>query len=57
MKAAEIGMIARGIIIGMNASAPDDAVRKRGIMIAREEGVLSEAEAERWLATLELRAA
>lgn len=54
---ARLGTIARGIIVGMIASAPDDAVRKRRVLIAREEGVISDAEAQEWLKIMESRAA
>lgn len=56
-EAKRIGTIAHGLVVAMIQSAPDDTVRKRRIMIAREEGILTEQEAEDWLALLELRAA
>jgi hypothetical protein len=47
----------KGLVLAMINTAPDDAVRKQRILIARQEGILSDQEAEDWLAILELRAA
>lgn len=55
--AKPFGTIAKGLVQAMISSAPDDATRKERVLIARQEGILSDQEAEDWLAILELRAA
>ena len=52
MTARPIGTIARGLVLAMIASAPDDDIRATRIRIAREEGILCEVEAREWLERL-----
>lgn len=46
---APIGDAARGVILRMIELEPDPSERKAKIMIAREDGHLSDAEAENWI--------
>jgi hypothetical protein len=49
--------ITRGIVAHLIAQAATDEERKQRILIAREEGLLSDTEAERLIAFLEVQAA
>lgn len=51
------GSLARALVLNLINTAPDDHIRKLRIMIAREEGILSEQEATDWIAILDLREA
>jgi hypothetical protein len=53
----KIGDIVHGLVLSRIASAPDDATRKRYVMLAREHGAITAEEAEDWLKIMELRAA
>lgn len=58
MSVQSIGDIARGLVIRcIEAEAGNAQEQKARIMIARETGHLSDAEAEDWLRILELEAA
>lgn len=52
-----IGVIAKALVLSMIHTAPDEHIRKRRILIAREEGIITDKEAEDWIAILELRTA
>lgn len=55
--AVPIGSLARDLVLHCIECCEDPAERKERIMIAREQGVLTEQEATDWLAILELQAA
>lgn len=52
-----IGEVAKGIVEQQIKACADPAERKEMILIAREEGVLTDQEAADWIAILEVRAA
>lgn len=54
---ARIRDITRGIVAHLIAEAATGEERKKRILIAREEGLLSDSEAERLIAFLEVQAA
>jgi hypothetical protein len=54
---ASIGSIAKQLVEQQIAAKADPAERKQLILIAREEGVLTDREAADWIAICEARAA
>lgn len=53
----EAGLLFRGIILGLIERERDPSEKKARILIAREHGHLTDAEAEEWIALAGLEAA
>lgn len=51
------GPLAKALVLNQINTAPDDHIRKERIMIAKDAGLLTDQEADDWIAILDLRAA